>query len=84
MVATNCSTFTIMKVITEAPEESRDFGNSPTIKIQAFTPRDIFRLGVILMECVESGSQVVHSETDDGKGMFLRFPLLSNQSDSDA
>jgi len=67
-----------MKVVTEAPEESRDFGNSPTIKIQAFKPRDIFCLGLIRMECVKSGSQVVHSETSDGKGMFLRLPLLSN------
>jgi hypothetical protein len=64
-----------MKVTIEQSAESRDFGEYPTLKITAYKPRDVFRLGVIFMECIAMNTDIVQGETLDGSGMFIRVPL---------
>ena len=64
-----------MKVTIEGKNISKDFGDSHSMRISAFTPRDIFRLGVILKTMCLMGCKCAHSETPDGKGMFIRIPL---------
>lgn len=65
-----------MKVEIEKPYDAEDFGESMTIKISAFSPQEIFRLGVIVVELKDS--MTVCGQTDDGKGMFLRLPLVKD------
>ena len=65
---------------TELELLTADFGDTPTLKISAFTPRDIFSLACLFMKINDKQLRVVHSATGDGKGMFLRLPMVHDVS----
>lgn len=69
-----------MKIEVEPQEASEDWGETPTLKISAFTPSDAFSLAIRLTELIEEKAAVVHGETKDSKGMFIRLPLVRDPS----
>ena len=64
-----------MDIQLEAPDESRDFGERPTLRITAMTPADLFKLGRESGIMEEMEAEYVIGTTADATGKYLRIPL---------
>lgn len=68
-----------MNITLENPEESRDFGSAPTIKIVAFDPTELFQLGRISCRLETLKAEFVIGTTADGTGKYMRLPLVCSK-----
>jgi len=73
-----------MTITIETASESLDFGKSPTIKIAAFTPEDLFKLGRSSCELEDLKADFVIGTSTDGHGKYLRMPLVPCARNPDA
>jgi len=64
-----------MNITIEPPEECRDFGKSPTVKISAYAPQDLFDLGRASSHLEAYHADFVIGTSADGQGKYLRLPL---------
>jgi hypothetical protein len=64
-----------MTTAIENPDECRDFGNSPTLRISAFDADDLFKLGRMSCYLEELNADHVIGTSADGMGKYLRIPL---------
>jgi hypothetical protein len=64
-----------MIVTFEAPEESGDFSNQPTVKMVAKTINDGFELGQLSADMVNDGVRVVIDFDPMAPEKMIRFPV---------
>lgn len=63
-----------MRIFIEDKDESKDFGNTETIRIVATNVEDSFKLGILFSKLVEIDAHVVHST--NSYNCCIRMPIL--------